>query len=244
MDLGLYLRVLWRFRLLVASGVILGLGLAFLSMVRVGADGFSYREEKLWIATSRLLVTQQGFPEGRATADAVDPGLQAEKLGVRFAPPDRFTSLAVLYAKLATSDSVRRIASQQGPLRGTITAVPVVAEQNVILPMIDVGGIAASPKQALSVSERATRALAEFLTMRQIASDVPAGNRVVVQSVAQPRKAVVFQDRSKTLPIVVLLTVLIATIGLAATLENLRPRVRPLPESADVSSPSAVRRSA
>ena len=65
MDFGLYVRVLWRFRLLVVLGLILALSLAMLSFVRVGTDGVTYRQTELWASTTRLLVTQTGFPEGR-----------------------------------------------------------------------------------------------------------------------------------------------------------------------------------
>ncbi len=47
------------------------------------------------------------------------------------------------------------------------------------------------------------------------------------------------EGRSKTVPIVVFLTVMLAVIGLAFILENLRPRVRPV---ADVSDPQAAPR--
>jgi hypothetical protein len=245
MDLQLYLRVLWRFRLLVVAGAMLAVGLTFLSVARVSGDGFSYREDELWRATTRVLVTQKGFPEGRAITEDVDAVTRAEQqLGVRFADPERFVGLAVLYSQLAVSDPVRAIAARERPLSGTITAEPVPAGPNAILPMIDVGGIAKSGDQAVRVSKQATEALSTFLTQRQVANDVPAVERVVVQVLARPGGAEIFQARSKTLPVVIFLTTLLATIGLAFILENLRPRVRPWPEKADVASHGTIRRSA
>jgi fructose-specific phosphotransferase system IIC component len=41
-------------------------------------------------------------------------------------------------------------------------------------------------------------------------------------------KARLLSGRSKTLPIVIFMTIMIAVIGLSVLLENLRPRVRPV----------------
>ena len=71
MDLKLYLRVLWRFRILMAAGALLAATLAFLSFVRVDPGGsplLSYRDDEQWVTYSMLFVTQQGFPWGRLTA--------------------------------------------------------------------------------------------------------------------------------------------------------------------------------
>ncbi len=43
----------------------------------------------------------------------------------------------------------------------------------------------------------------------------------------RPRGAEIFRPRSKTMPIVIFLAVMFATVGLAFLLENLRPRARP-----------------
>ena len=54
---------------------------------------------------------------------------------------------------------------------------------------------------------------------------------------------VLLEGRSKTVPIVVFLTVMLAVIGLAFILENLRPRVRPVADVADrQEAPRPVRR--
>ena len=50
MDFRLYGRVLWRFRLVIAIGLLLALVLAFLSVVRVNSHGLSYRDTRLWEA--------------------------------------------------------------------------------------------------------------------------------------------------------------------------------------------------
>ena len=57
---------------------------------------------------------------------------------------------------------------------------------------------------------------------------------MIVQDVAQPKKAKVFSPRSKTMPIVVFLAVMLATFGLAFLLENVRPRKQEVGEPAAI----------
>jgi hypothetical protein len=60
-----------------------------------------------------------------------------------------------------------------------------------------------------------------------------------------PEKAVIFKGRSKTMPILVFVLVMVATMGLAFLLENLRPRVAPVREKDDLrSTAEPVRRTA
>ena len=93
-----------------------------------------------------------------------------------------------------------------------------------MLPLIDVMAIANSPDGAIGArgAER-DRARQSYLQTEQAANNVPPSDRVVVQNVAEPKKAKVYSPRSKTMPIVVFLAVMLATIGLAFLLENLRP---------------------
>ena len=243
MDLQLYLRVIWRFKLLVATGLLFALALATLSMVRVTGEGLQYRESELFASSTRLLVTQRGFPWGRAVAEEAVVEQQAEQLGLRFANPDRFISLAFLYAELATSDPVKRLMRRDGPINGELFAGAVV-QQNVTLPLVDIEAVTTDAKRSIELSQRATMAFEKYLRQQQNANDVPSGDRVVVQVVSRSPGARLFQGRSTTLPIIIFLTVMIATIGLAFILENLRPRVKPLAEPVGSGLPDAARRPA
>jgi hypothetical protein len=232
-DLKLYARVLWRFRLLVAGGLLLALALAFLSVMRVSPDGVEYRQSQLWSADMRLLVTQSGFPEGRLYAQPpLKPGEQPDQaaaLGIPIADPGRFNHLAILYAELAASDPVRQLMLRDGPVRGKIVARPLRDEQSgTLLPMIDLTAVSDSPQDAVGLALRTAKALDAFLDSEQRANDVPATDRVVIQSIVTPRGANVFQPRSKTMAMVVFLAVMLATVGLAFLLENMRPRRREL----------------
>lgn len=231
MDFRLFARVLWRFRLLVLLGFILATALSMLALVQVSSEGLKYRQSELWASTTRLLVTQTGFPEGRLYAQ--QPDMSADPT-VPVADPGRFNNLAILYSELATSDPVRRLMRQDGPITGKVVATPLVAggEFRTQLPMIDITGISTSPIAAIMLAQRSGKALTSFIQAQQEASHVPVADRAVLQDVVRPTRAVVFQPRSKTMPAVVFLVVMFATVGLAFLLENLRPPVR---ESEDVS---------
>jgi hypothetical protein len=224
MDFRLYASVLWRFRLLVAAGFLLAVSLATLAMVRVGPDGIRYRQTEFWSSTTRLGVTQHGFPEGRLFAGSLTDGAST---GIPVTDPNRFNTLAVLYAELATSDPVRRQMLKAGPARGKVIATPVVVGENrVMLPFIDIVAIAPSPAGAVALAQRNADALITYLRGMQVANDVPAQDRVVVEQLVRPKAPKVYQPRSKTMPIVVFLATMLVTIGLAFLLENLRPRLR------------------
>ena len=94
----------------------LAIALAMLSVVRVSSDGLTYRQTELWTSTTRLGVTQKGFPWGRLLAqDPPDRDAGAAALGIPLADPNRLNNLTILYAELATSDPVRRLMRRDGP---------------------------------------------------------------------------------------------------------------------------------
>jgi hypothetical protein len=243
-DFQLYARVLWRFKLLFLLGLLLAIALATLSLVRVSADGFTYRQTELWTSSTRLLVTQQGFPWGRLLAQdpSLDAQAEAQRLGIPLADPNRLNNLTILYAELATSDTVLRQMRRDGPIIGKIIATPVVVQDGrYTLPLIDLVAISTSPRAAMDLSLRSATAFQNYLTQQQRANSVPDKDKVVVQRVQRPRGAEIFQPRSKTMPLVIFLAVMFATVGLAFLLENLRPRARP-GEPVELTHDGTVRR--
>jgi hypothetical protein len=237
MDLQLYLRVLWRFRLLVAVGFVFAVLLSTLSYTRISfKEGFTspsiaYRDHEEWVSYATLFVTQPGFPWGYSVIQqpSDDPETQRrqQQLAREFADPSRFSSLAVLYSYLATSDPVRAIIRRDGPLGGKIDAGPVINNQSgfgVALPLIQIAGIAQTPFTARRIAERTTAAFRKFLEGQQQASSVPPERRVLVTVVKKAQKPELMQKRSKTMPIVVFMTIMIAVSGLAFLLENVRTR--------------------
>ena len=208
MDLSLYGRVLWRFRIVVALGVILALALAFLAMARVDpASGkVTYRSKEQWAAYSQLLVKK--------------PGSQYD--------PVALVPYAVLWANMADNDPVLKLAFGRTKIPGTIEAATIMSSPGSTdaLPIISIAGIGDSPKNALYLARAETRGMQAYAAQQQ--QGAPAGQRVQLDVVKQPNTAQLLKGRSKTVPIVVFLTVLIAALGLVFVLENLRPRIRVL----------------
>ena len=264
MDFRLYARVLWRFAPLVILGFLLAVALAALSVVHVSRDSVSYRDQVLWSSTTRIGVTQKGFPWGRLLAQEQTLGEAAQNLGIPQADPNRLNTLAVLYAELATSDPVRNLMRLDGAIPlcdregvggigeqvsdrcGKIVATPVVVGDNrVALPLLDLMAIAPSPRAAVDLAQRSADAFGTYIREQQLANDVPLTDRVVVQQLVRPLPPKVFQPRSKTMPIVVFLAVMFATVCFAFLLENAWPRRREVTAEPEVAgAPSTARRTA
>jgi hypothetical protein len=228
-DIALYLRVLWRFRILVLAGLVLALCLAFLSYAKPTQHGLAYRQHEQWQSQAVILVTQARFPEGRSTQEYLpaDPakGLPAVPVG----DTARLASLAVLYSEFANSDRVRQLVRDQGPVDGSIVAsayVPATAPQGTLLPLISIAATSDSPKHAVALAGRGSEAFIEFIRDQQAAAEIPKEQRVLLQVLTRPEEATLLAGRKKTVPIIVFLTVMIAAVGLAFILENLRPRIR------------------
>jgi hypothetical protein len=230
MDLPLYARVLWRFRVLVFIGLVLAAALSFFSYAKVsfahGSPKVGYRTKVVYQSTVTLLVTQNGFPWGRTQLP-----FKVDAKGVatsNFADPGRLSSLAGFYSRLAESDVIRVRASQLAGIPAVLTADPVPdpGNSNAVLPMISLAGYATSPAAAIRVASAGSLAFRQYLLKQQSESSTPADQRVVMQVLNQASAASIASPRKKTLPVIVFLGVLIATIAVAFVLENLRPRVR------------------
>jgi hypothetical protein len=236
MDLQLVLRVLWRFRLIVACGVGLAMLLAVMSYARIGFDGgkptLTPRESEKWESLSTLFVTSRGFPWGSIGANDPRDERQLAKRGdtgetPKTLDPVHLTGLASLYIRLATSDPILAEMKKTGPVDGKLAAYPVYSDDGgdgAVLPMVTTSAIAASPGGAKSLAERHVTAFLDYLDREQRRGAIPADERVKVQVVRQPSEATLLEARKKTRPVVVFTAVMIAIIGLVLALENLRPR--------------------
>jgi hypothetical protein len=213
MDLPLYCRVLWRFKIVVAVGLVLAIGLSFLSLYKVSTGGkLTPRKSTQYVSYATLFVTQPGFPWG-----SLHPPTSAD--------PARFTSLAILYSQLATTDPVQQLLLKSGPLDGKVEVAPLLDPSNQeALPLISVAAFANAPAASEKLAQRETDALLTYIRAQQATSSISDENRVLVTLVKRPTDARVFQKAKKTLAIVVFLGLLMATCGVAFLLENLRPR--------------------
>jgi hypothetical protein len=222
MDVRLILRVLTRFKVLVLAGLVLALGLALLSYVRVDiGDGFrvEYRSKEQWSSSTRLLVTTPGFRLGSLDSSTTD--VEA-----------RLPSLATVYSSFVTSDAVRRIMLEKGRIKGAVDAValPAGGNSSAVLPIVNITAVSFTPRSTLELGNRAAAALQQYIDLRQEASGVPKGERIQLRVLNRAGALQLIQPRSKTLPVVVFLAVMFATVALAFVLENANPSVRPLPK--------------
>jgi hypothetical protein len=218
-DLALYARVIWRFRVIVAIGLVLALALALLSFVRVsfksGSPHVAYRQANIWKSQETFLITSRGVPWARiSNQSATEQGL---------------AGLSAFYAQLANSDAVHRLLAASGPVHGTMVAQPAVDQITTFrspLPFLSIVGEANTPSEAIDIASRGADAFKKYIVSIQNGAHIPVGQRVQMSVLAQARGATLLQGRKKTLPIVIFVTIMAATIGLAFILENLRPRVQ------------------
>jgi hypothetical protein len=175
-----------------------------------------------------VLLTEPGFPWGRSIFP-IQPAPAAEELEEPYVPkyadPGRFYGLAELYAQFANSDQVLAIARRQGLGESAFAAAPVpTTSGDGSLPLMAIIGSASSSETAISAANIGTRAFRAFLAAQQASARIPADQRVRVDVVAVAKEAELAEGRSKTLALVVFLSVMMAIIGLAFVLENVRPR--------------------
>ena len=210
MDLRLYGRVISRFRWLVVGGLLLAFVLGFLTMFRLpftGGKFLTYRQHQTYQATQTLLLTAKNCPPAAVGCTGADLALNA-----------------VLYARIANSGLIRSRVLRDGPLGGTYAATELSGGSAIgILPLVEIDAFAHEPKQASRLAGRVSSALVGYLTTKG-ANGVPSKSRVRVQTITTPNRPVVSSGRRYTVPIVLFLSILIVTLGLAFLLENLRPR--------------------
>jgi hypothetical protein len=224
MNLRLHFAVISRFRVLVLGGLVVGVGLAFLSLVRVSPTNMklTWRQSETWRSTETMLLTRAGTPFGAVPLGDSVPNVM------------NLSNVPVFYSQLVNSEAVRAVVLKGGPLNGRYLAYPVVTSTNgvgVSLPFMSIDGYAATPAQAKRIARRVFVAFQYFLRRDQIAANAPAAERIVLQVTTPANQAVLAQGRRLTVPIVLFLAVMAATLALAYILENLRPRAEVVPVS-------------
>lgn len=222
MDLGLYWRVIWRFRGLVVAGLALAVLLAVASVAKLDGSGLSYRAPETFESKTTLFVTQSGFPWGRS----VLPVTTTPQGGAvsQYADTTRFSSLAILYSHLANGNEVDALLRRGGPLGGTFTAAPVPSDDgNGFIPFIDITAHAPSDAGARRLAARAAAGLETYISNLQGANRIKASDRIQLRLVGGPTQATVFEGHKLTKPAAIFMLLAMLTIGIAFLLENLRP---------------------
>jgi hypothetical protein len=219
MDLRTVAAVIGRHRTVTAIGVVLAFGLAFLAAYRLDASKFpplERRQAATYESTSRLFVTQEGFPWGRSSLRyTTDPGQPPTLEG----DPTRFAELAVLYAQLANSD---RVLGNLGKDKDRVLAKVVTVSQfsSAPLPLIDITGKADDPRRSRSLARTTVRSLVDFIAKSQATSRIPPSERVVLEVIDPARLGKMVNGPSPALPAIVFLTVLLVTLGAVFARDN------------------------
>src|SRR5688572_23792674 len=205
MDLYAFIRVLWRFRTLLAAGLLLATLLAAFSLGKVtltgGKPAMEYRDRQVYVSAATLLVTQEGFPWGRAILDdmiTIDPGDGAEPISVpRFGDPGRYSGLASLYAELAKGDTVQRAVLKGLPPGSSYEpAVVKDPDSGSTMPMLYLKGYGSSPRLAAAVADRAAETFIRYLRTQQRDSAIAADKRIQLVITQHASPGTLFKPRS------------------------------------------------
>jgi hypothetical protein len=184
----------------------------------------------VWLSASTLFVTQEGFPWGRTIFDETvkveSPGDEPTVVP-RFGDPGRYSGLATLYVELAKGDEVRRSFRAKAP--PGVTYQPEVVKSSdggSVLPMIYMKGYGPTPALAEAASNIAAEEFQRYLESEQKEANIAVDRRVSVVVTSRAIPAQIVEPRSIVKPVFLFLLAVMASVGLAFVLENLRPSGR------------------
>jgi capsular polysaccharide biosynthesis protein len=228
MDLFTYWQVVRRQRRLIVLGGLVTAALAAFALFKVSTSGLELRSPPTYRASSKLFVTQSGFPWGRTALDEYIRVRGANSAVPRFADPSRMEYLASLYSELAMSDAVRRIAfgNRELPSSDDYEVVALKAPDGRPMPLIEVAGLSSSAERAVAIANRVAGALQTFVARRQTQSKIPESTRIVLPVVDQAEQAEVFEGVKLTTAVMILLLGTVATLFAAFTTDNVKRQRR------------------
>jgi hypothetical protein len=234
MNIARHFEVLKRGRATLALGLLVAIAMAIFATFKVSLDGgakLTYRKAETWSASTKLLITQPGFPWGRSVlpGSVMTPGVpdssssDSGESGVQFADPSRLAYLAWIYSHFLMGDEVRTMIKHK-PVGMDIAASPLTAGGNMsaaALPIIGLSTSATTAADAQRLNDDVRSALEDYLRRQQRESDTPTTDRVVVSVVDRPGPVLV-KGHSINLGVVAFLLVMAGTVALIYLLENLR----------------------
>ena len=245
MDFKLFGGVVKRYKRVVILGTALAVVLAVLSYgmpsLKGGMPTVVPRGAEVWSGESQILISQAGFPYGRAVTQVV-PGKGTSTPAEPIGDVSYMSNLSSIYAALANGSDVQQQVAQAthialcpltiGPI-GTATPVagPVPCSSlvaaplaqpgtGVPLPLLTLTSSAPTAAQASKLASATIAVLRNAVTRQQVASDTPVDNRVQLQTINTGSSATLTNGPSKSIPMLVLFAVISATIALAFILNN------------------------
>ena len=198
------------------SGLVAALALAFLSYVRVSAEGLAYRNPEVWSNEATLQLSDPSYPELRSNPSPTSD-------------PNRFLVLADQYAEFATSDAVMSSLKKQRLIgrRADPTGVAAIVATSVaspvngsITPLLKITGMARSPAEATRLTTRATDTFIAVAKGRQVQAKIPESQRIELRIVRRAGVPKLTAPRSKTTFLILLLAGLTVTVAAAFIREN------------------------
>ena len=208
-----------------AGGFFLALVLAVLVTFKPGLNGLEWRSQASFMSTSKIFVTQPGFPWGRATLPGSDPTQPPGAAQLQtFAPSSRFNELAVVYSYLAQSEEVRRLITP-APLEQQITVgtIPNPATHEP-LPILEIATTGKSAKASRDLNRASIAALRSYLRRNVAQNKVPADEQVTLEVLNPARAGTLVAGRSLTRSVIIWLLVMTGALIAVYVLENLNPR--------------------
>ena len=209
MDLRLYLRVIWRFRVLVGVGLVVACALAFFSYAKIsfkgGSPKISYRQSQTWQATSLVFLTQKGFPYGYTvlpytpySQGGQQGGSSAPSYVPKYASPGTFTQLAFYYAPFVQSDGFMKLLRQRTHVAGIVQAHTIIDPTlRLAIPYLDIVGYSTTNAGAVALANAGGDALSQYIVSQQNANAVPSKQRVVAEVVSRPQSASISTGRKR-----------------------------------------------
>lgn len=212
---------------------IAGLGVAFALSFAVafkasfdGGLNVGWRSNPTYQSSSRLFVTQVGFPWGRVVLpDSTAPGSAAarptsSRNKTQYAVPERFADLAVVYSYLANSEQVRALMRPK-PAPDRLSVIPVLNPgTGTSLPLLEVQTRADDPIVARRLNAGAVGALSRFLDEQQKANRISTKERVQIQVLNPSSPAKIVKGRPLIGAVLTFLLAIGGTVGLIYVLEN------------------------
>jgi hypothetical protein len=221
-DLIAYWNVIKRRRIIVMVGLWVAACLTLLSLIRVSSDGLAWRSPPIYKATTRLLVTQPGFPIGQATIPLKKPSGGTTTPTPAY-DPTRMEYLASLYAAMADSDPIStRVKQSVGGPEAKWGATPVAGAEGRALPLVEIGALGTSPARAIAIANGVAHAMRAFLLTEQGKNATAIRDRAELRVDKKARKAEVFQGVRLTRGTMLFLLMSIVTFAIAFVVDNLR----------------------
>jgi hypothetical protein len=248
MNVIRHFQVIKRGRAVLAIGLLVAIAVAMLASFRVSVDGgpkLAFRKPETWSSTTKLLLTQPGFPWGRSVLPgaATDPAAAADESdaskdssgNLQFADPSRLAYLAWIYSHFLMGDEVRTMLKDK-PEGMDIQAGPLSAGGSMSaasLPIIGLTTTATTAAEARHLNDEVHLALDDYLTTQQRESHTPVTDRVVISTVDRP-DPVRLKGHSINLGVMAFLLIMVASVSLVYLLENLRIHKRDAENLVDV----------